>query len=284
MAVLIKHKINSAFFIRILMLSGAIFIANYVHAGAYVQLVSKNGDMVTGQVTAWPENDDNEANPCYGWSSCYVGIDVEYESGGPGLGNSCGSNNAGCISDAQKYATRGELRQAFQKKLGIPYTSSFRISSLSSVNCMGLFYIPEKTSVITNTSAIYPGSICGSFPEPSQECSITGPAELDHGTLSNDADLTSSYSTGDIEVSCLLEADIKIFTYSTDGIADKIYLDSEQNIYATLTVNGQPSDTGVPVHVLGNKTPKKLVLQSQLHGTPTAGEHSGNAVVLLSYQ
>lgn len=275
---------NSIFLIISIMLIVIFLMARTAYAGAYVQLINKNGWAVTGQVTAWPENDDNESNPCYGWSSCYVGIDVQYESGGPGLGNSCGSDNAGCIADAQKYATRGELRKAFQSKLGIPYTSSFLISGNSPAVCMGLFYISEKNGLINNAVSVYPGTICGPFPVTPQECSITGPSELDHGTLSNDADLTLSYSSGNIEVSCLLEADIKIFTYSTDGIADKIYLDSEKNIYATLTVDGQASDTGVSTHVQENNVPKTLVLKSQLHGTPAAGEYSGNAVVLLSYQ
>lgn len=280
----IWSKKNVAMFMAIILLLGFFFTASSAYAGAYVQLVSKSGWSVTGQVTAWPENDDNESNPCYGWSSCYVGIDVQYESGGPGLANSCGSDNIGCIADAQKYATRGDLRKAFQSKLGIPFSRSFLISGNSPAVCMGLFYVPEKNSNISNTVSIYPGTICGLFPDASQECSITGISELDHGTLNNDADLTASYASGNISVSCLLQADIKIFTYSTDGIADKIYLDSKQNIYATLTVDGQPSDSGVTTHVEAGNVPKTLVLQSQLHGTPSAGEYSGNAVVLLSYQ
>lgn len=274
---------NTTCFIRVFMLLATMFIANSVHAGAYVQLIARDGVMMTGQVTAWPQDDDDEPNPCYGWPRCYVGIDLNYDEGGPGLQDSCGGNNAGCVNVAQAYKTRGEVRANFARKLGIPYTTTFGTFT-SSAKCLGLFYSPEKVSGYSDKAALYPGSICGVIPDAQQVCSITAPAELDHGTLNSDVDLTTSTAQGNVVITCLYAADVKIFTYSTTGNIDKIYLDSDEMMYATLTIDGTPSANGVLVSVAANNVPKTALLRSQLHGTPVVGDHNANAVVLLAYQ
>lgn len=279
----IRNSKNVNYFIQIFILLAMIFIVNSAHAGAYVQLIARDGVTATGQVTAWTQDDDNEPNPCYQWSKCYVGMDLNYDQGGPGLADSCGGSDRGCIGYAQAYATRGELRKVFIQRFGIPYTHSFGTFT-TGAKCLGLFYSPEKVSGYSDKAELYPGSICGVVPDVQQECSITVPAELDHGTLNSDVDLTTSTAQGNVVITCLYAADVKIFTYSTTGNIDKIYLDSDEMMYATLTIDGTPSANGVLVSVAANNVPKTALLRSQLHGTPVVGDHNANAVVLLAYQ
>lgn len=256
----------------------AAFIS-HVHAGAYVLPVSYVGTTVVQRVVAWDET-DNIRNPCYGWSSCYLGPDVQYPNIGPGLYGTCIESN-NCIR-IENYATTRQVADAWKKAKGVPWTSNEYHVSNTQGTCVGMFYIRTPTVQDSNLSALFPNSVCGKLPPVNVSCNITLPATIDFGTITNENNqrLTKSI-TGNLVCSGG-STPVRVYAQSTTGEKD-LYLNSDNTLVTTMLLNNSDAFSGIKMN--GSTTPIDLTLQTTLlvRGRVEAGNYSGNILVYLAY-
>lgn len=248
-------------------------------AGAYVLPISYSADLwVVQEIVAWDEN-DTDLNPCYGWSSCYLGPDVLYPTHSPGLGGSCESNN--CIR-IESYRTRKQVLNAWISQKGLPHRSLPYKVQQPNATCVGLFYI-RIPSYSARDGAIFPGSVCGKLPPVNQQCNVVVPSAIDFGVV-NDIDVAGKQKTITGYVYCSQAGTIALYSQST--LSQKnTYLSQAQNFYATLNINGQDGWSGVSIATPGNNAMTNFTLQATLQApaSVSAGSYTGNAIVFISY-
>ncbi|WP_237385358.1 MrpH family fimbial adhesin [Xenorhabdus sp. Sc-CR9] len=255
--------------------------AKQVYGGAYVMPISieKDKTYVTLEIIAWTE-EEGIPNPCYKSRKCYVGPDVLYHEGAPGMHGACNDTNS-CLTDAQQYKTTADVMRAYKNKFSLPFQATFPILP-KNYECVGLFYA-ENTFPGFGNARQYPGSTCGKLPPPTQSCSIHVPAEISYGELTaSEVNNATRQTTGDVK--CNLAGEITVLGMSKDRQA-KIYLDSEQQLYSTLKVEDKEGLKGARIFVEKGFVPKSFTLTSQLHALsqPKAGKYEGTAIILLRY-
>ncbi|CCW32895.1 pilus assembly protein [Xenorhabdus nematophila] len=260
-----------------------LFSTPYVYAGAYVMPISidieGNQTYTTMEIIAWTE-EEGILNPCYGWNKCYVGPDVQYQDGPPGMQGACNDTDS-CLTNAQLYPTTADVMRAYKRKFSLPFKARFPIMPNTS-KCVGLFYAPYTSPGFGNAQQ-YRGSTCGKLPPPRQSCSIDVPAEISYGELTA-SEVNNATRQVPGYVRCKLAGEITILGMSKDR-QEKIYLDSRQQLYSTLKIEDKKGIDGKRIFVEKGFTPKRFTLTSQLHALsqPKAGNYEGTAIVLLSY-
>ncbi|MBF7997768.1 hypothetical protein [Rahnella laticis] len=262
---------------NILFLALMIFFTK-VYAGAYVLPVSYVGTRVVQKIVAWDEP-DNAKNPCYGWSSCYLGPDVKYPSIGPGLYGSC-IESGNCIR-IEKYETTKQVADAWKNAKGIPWVSNEYTVTNTEGTCVGVFYIQSPSIVDTDASSLFPGSVCGKLPPPNVSCNIAMPESIDFGVITNENNQNFTKSiTGSL--SCSASTPIKVFAQSTTGEKD-LYLNSGKTLVASVLLNNSNAFTGISM--TGTPATTSLTLQSTLSvkGQVSAGDYSGSILVYIAY-
>lgn len=262
----------------------AIFLAplKTAYAGAFVEpisYVSIGGGYgkVTQKIQQWEES-NNTPNPCYGWLTCSLGPDVLYPRNSPSLSGSCGAGH--CIR-IEQYRTLKQVSDAWKAQKGVPYTATFGVDSLDA-SCVGLFYIDKPTPNRLQARQV-PGSVCGVLPPVNQSCHVELPAQIPFGTLpANAVNGVFKQVTG--QVWCTLPGSIKVFGQSTLQ-RERIYFDSKETFFATLTINEKNAFSGVRFTLPGNSQRQNFTLKATLNSSspPDAGNYSANAIVFLAY-
>ncbi|MEQ1977270.1 pilus assembly protein [Xenorhabdus sp. SGI240] len=270
----------------LLKLAALLFLASttHVYGGAYVMPVnmvpSGNQAVTTMEIIAWTE-EEGIPNPCYGNTTCYVGPDVMYKNGyQPGMHGSC--NDARVCLNAGNYRTTADVMRAYKRKFGIPKRVTFTIIS-TEADCIGLFYTTEIDPGYGHAQQ-FPNSTCNKMPPPNQSCRIELPSEIAYGELTA-ADVNNATRTINGTFECAVGSNkIMLYARSTND-EDRIYLDSDKQIYSTLQINNQNAANGVNVVADGKNAVKDFTLTSVLHTLtpPKAGKYEGTAIVYLTY-
>ncbi|MBD2810429.1 pilus assembly protein [Xenorhabdus sp. Vera] len=257
--------------------------ATQVYGGAYVMPISieeeRGQTYATMEIIAWTE-EEGIPNPCYGWSQCYVGPDVQYQDNNPGMQGACKDTDS-CLKNAHLYQTTADVMRAYKKKFALPFKTRFPIMPLNS-KCVGLFYA-NRTFPGFGDARQYPGSTCGKLPPPKQVCEISVPSEIAYGELTAPEVNNATRSvTG--QVRCKLTGEIEVLGMSKDR-QEKIYLDSEQQLYSTLQINDKEGLKGARIFTRKGYVAQNFTLTSKLHALsqPKAGKYEGTAIILLSY-
>ncbi|WP_223281564.1 MrpH family fimbial adhesin [Xenorhabdus griffiniae] len=257
----------------------------YVYGGAYVMPVntfpSGNQAITTMEIVAWTE-EEGIPNPCYGNAICYVGPDVKYRNElWPGMQGSCEEAKV-CLNDAHKYPTTADVMRAYKHKFGIPKQVTFTIMT-TEADCIGLFYT-SKIDPGYGDAQQFPNSICNKMPPLNQRCEIHLPSEIAYGELTA-AEVNNATRTIDGTFKCAVGSDgIMLHARSTNN-EEKVYLDSDKQIYSTLQINYKNAADGVRVTTDGKNIGKNFKLTSVLHTLtpPKAGKYEGTAIVYLTY-
>ncbi|MCU5771607.1 hypothetical protein N5923_00200 [Erwiniaceae bacterium BAC15a-03b] len=256
--------------------------ARTVNAGAYVFPLSFTNNQVAHKLVSWDEN-DIDLNPCYGWPSCYVGLDVMYSSHAPSMYSSCGLNKH-CIR-IENYRTRKEVMEAWRSAMGIPFSGSFTVQD-STARCVGMFYIdqPKQPAPENYTAVRFPGSVCSELPPVNQACHVELQPEIDFGVLTSDeVNNQSREVTG--QLYCELTGQITLYGESLLGERN-IYLDGTQrNFYANLNIDNQDASGGVKFTLPGNNIRQNFALKATLFAAtpPDAGNYTGSGIVYITY-
>lgn len=230
------------------------------------------------KIVSWDE-DAGALNPCYGWSSCWVGPDVVYDVGPGNLGSCIGGGGENCI-EISKMRTAKEVSDAYRATLGIPKTATFN-SGMIGV-CTGLVYIQNPNGGYGQGS-LWPKSICGKIPPIDQSCDMSLPPIVDYGTLgSNSLDGKKATITG--QVTCSQSGMVRLYGRSRTG-EKNVFLNSNRSLYATLSINDSSAFDGVDVNVPGNRAPVNFSFTTtiQTSGKIDSGTYEGTAIVLLTY-
>lgn len=255
-----------------------VWYSSQAAAGAWVFPVSFTDLQITHRLAAWEEN-DSDLNPCYQWTSCYLGTDVMYRSHGPDMYSSCALNN-NCIR-IEQLRTRKQVMEAWRQAKGIPFTGVFKVERRQPT-CVGMFYIDKPRGL--SAGSLFPGSVCGELPPENQSCHITLPPEINFGVLNasriND---TAREVTG--KIWCSMAGTVSLFGASLLG-ERHIYFDgAERNFYGMLSINNQDATDGVRLTLPGNNLRQSFSLKATLQAktTPAAGNYSGNGIVYIRY-
>jgi hypothetical protein len=247
---------------------------------AAVQVETTNNVMtVTQTLYDWYEG-INTPNPCYGANECWIGPDIIYPTHQPSLAGSC--NNEGNCIEISKIPTALEVRDEFQRKFGIPSTFSYRTTDLSG-ECVGLFYIRHKPAHGLYDSFLWPNSICGKLPPPSQECDLKVPAEIDFGKL-NSSEINGRMEVVQAQVSCRLPGSIEV-SYRSQSGDKEIYFDDNKYFNSVLSFNNQPAGNSLLVDVPGDFQSIDFNITALLNsvGVVSPGDYSGHAVLFIGY-
>ncbi|CDG22488.1 fimbrial adhesin, MrxH [Xenorhabdus poinarii G6] len=257
----------------------------HAYAGAYVMPV--NMEVVYGQaratleIIAWTE-EEGIPNPCYGNEQCYVGPDVNYRNGyPPGMYGSCHDSRV-CLENAHLYPTTADVMRAYKRQFGVPIRVSFPIIS-TEADCVGLFY-SEKLNPEYGDAQQFPDSTCNKTPPPNQNCKLNLPSEIAYGELiAREVNNQTRTITG--QFSCAVYSDQIMLLARSINNEERVYLDSDRQIYSTLHINGKNAENGVNITAPGNNIPVSFNLKSVLHTItlPKPGQYEGTAVVFLTY-
>ncbi|CAI2043032.1 Uncharacterised protein [Serratia ficaria] len=247
-------------------------------AGAYMLPVSFVGLTVVQSLVAWDER-TSDLNPCYGWSSCFIGPDVLYSNGFPGLYGSC-VDAKNCLR-IENLRTAKEVEIAWKQSFGIPWTSKPYTVSGTDASCVGLFYA-QTPSRNGGNAILWPHSVCGKLPPQNQSCDVNLPTVIDFGTISQN-DISRVEKTIHGSVGCTQSGTVKIYSQSTFG-EGKIYFNNSKNFYSTLFLDGNSAWEGVDYNITGGVR-KNISLNAKLTANEIvrAGEFSGNAIIYIAY-
>lgn len=251
-------------------------------AGAWVAPVSYIDHQITHRLMAWEEN-DSDSNPCYQWSSCYLGTDAMYRSHTPTLYNSCQLNH-NCIR-IEHLRTRKQVMEAWRQQKGIPFTGIFAVESRLAT-CVGMFYIDRpRTPSSGNQSAMpFPGSVCSELPPENQSCHVMLPPEIDFGVL-NASQVNDASAEVSGQVWCSLAGTVMLSGQSLLG-ERHIYFDgAARNFSGTLSINGQNAVDGVSIRLPGDNLRQhfRLTATLQAKSQPAAGRYSGNGIIYITW-
>lgn len=223
-------------------------------------------------IMSWNEIGDEEPNPCYGASACWLKVNHVH-----------GSGLVGGLADAvphvalqiNSYPTTKDVRLALMQSSPLPLKGSIEHRGLnpSPYECVGLFYGPNQNNTISDT--LYPNSICGLIPPPVGVCEITPELlTLDHGSVSLE-DISGNIASATIQITCSREMEVKLVAADQQidlggGVLSNIYL-NDSNDSSGVNVQGVPSGTAV-----------NISSHLEKNGTVMAGEHLGSTVLLLA--
>ncbi|CAM3842952.1 pilus assembly protein [Xenorhabdus thuongxuanensis] len=268
----------------LLKLAALLFLVSATHAygGAYVMPVDtiSSGDqaITTMEIIAWTE-EEGIPNPCYGDTACYVGPDVMYKSGHrPGMYGSC--VDAKVCLDARNYRTTADVMRAYKLNFGIPKRVTFTIMTIDA-DCIGLFYTTDIKEGY-GLSQQFPNSTCNKMPPPNQVCKIELPSEIAYGELTA-TEVNNATKTIEGKFTCAIKGgQIMLHARSTNN-EEKVYLDSDKQIYSTLQINYKNAEDKVSVD--NKREINNFTLTSVLHTLtpPKAGKYEGTAIVYLTY-
>ncbi|WP_208951748.1 hypothetical protein [Rahnella sp. ChDrAdgB13] len=266
-------------FVYMIFLAFVIFFTGTTHviAGAALTDFSRNGSRVSLSVVAWSEA-AGVANPCYGYSSCYIGPEVSYTTFG--IGGLSGSCDSGACIRAEDLPTLADVAERYKKKHPLPYTAVFNIDHLQDTSsCVGMTFI--GTPSYGGHAVLLPGSTCTVIPPDNSRCSIDIPPYIEHGTLPVSA---INGNTASVTGSAVCNFDGEaVITTSADGGTNSIYLNGV-NLTSQIEVNGHNATEGIVFNVLANQ-PSTLTFTSTLraNGLISSGEYSGTAIVYVNY-
>lgn len=250
----------------------------YVNAGAALSNFSRNYNRVSLSVIAWSEA-KGVANPCFGWSSCYVGPDVRYSRFGiGGLYGSCIESGA-CVR-AEDLPTLADVAKRYKQKHPLPFNVSFNIDHLEdTASCIGMAYINYPS--LSAIGKLVPGSACVVIPPDHKYCEINIPAYIEHGTLSasvingNTASVAGSFT-------CNYKGRAKIFTVA-DGGTNHVRL-NVSNLISEVKINEHDATQGVVLKVSANQlTPLNVTSTLKSSGSIPPGNYSGSVIVYINY-
>lgn len=255
----------------------AFLLSQQAMAGAYMLPVSFANWTVVQSLVTWDES-YSDLNPCYGWTSCFIGPDVKYSTRSPGLYGSCVDSN-NCLR-IEKYRTAKEVEAAWKLSFGVPWTSKPYVVNGLDASCVGVFYI--KTPSMSGGAALWPNSVCGKLPPQNQSCDVSIPTVIDFGILPQNEIFgveRTIYGT----VGCIKSGTVKIYAQSTLG-EGRTYLNNNRNFYSTLFLDGNSAWTGVDYHLTGG-TRRNINLKATLtaNATVSPGVFSGNAIIYIAY-
>ncbi|MBE8596609.1 MrpH family fimbial adhesin [Xenorhabdus sp. BG5] len=271
----------------LLKLAALLFLVSttHVYGGAFVMPVntfpSGNQAITTMEIAAWTE-EEGIPNPCYGNANCYVGPDVKYKNGHwPGMQGSCEGARV-CLNDANKYPTTADVMRAYKHKFGIPKQVTFTIMT-TEADCIGLFYT-TKIDPGYGQAQQFPNSTCNKMPPLNQRCEIHLPSEIAYGELTA-TEVNNATRTIDGTLKCAVSSNKIMLHARSAHNEEKVYLDSDKQIYSTLQINQKNAANGVNVTTDGKNVATPFTLTSVLHTLtpPKAGKYEGTAIVYLTY-
>lgn len=273
-----KNIINKYFLSFFIFLCSMISSCNAT-AGAIVTNFHRNDGTVTATVAAWTEP-EGIPNPCYGWSSCYVGLDVDYA--GYGIGGLYGSCQAhGCLN-IEGLKTTADVARGYKKIHPLPFTYTFHVTnSDDSTTCAGMVFIDKPSRYDDEQAELFPGSVCTPIPPDNYQCSLTIPPYIDHGVLGAESLNGNSVSVIG-EIKCNYDGQMTISTISDSG--DNIVHLKGDSVISTITVNEKNAKDGLILKTMKNRAVDvrvKSTLTSD--GTVTSGSYKGNILIYVNY-
>lgn len=234
-------------------------------------------------LTAWTSESDSQPNPCYhnGAPYCWVFLRIKDVSnfGWVGVDESI---------DAVDMKTIGEVREAYIKKNGIPFTVGTVATTYDPFACAAILYAPGSYGVsyikLTQKPLVYPTSMCALPPPPVGTCKITGDVIIDYGSVSADM-LSGARKSGSTSIECNTASTVSfvVFDSKSDQPDGEVSLRSDGSLSAKLTIDGTPASNGKTYDIPENSS-VNVTVDSELvvNGTPEAGPFSGSAVAILS--
>lgn len=275
------------FLLKFMVICATLLPAQSAMAGAYVMPINvvpgaggQGLPQVTQEIIYWDE-DNFTLNPCHGVSQCWLGPDVLYSTNYPSLRGTCEFYD-NCI-EISGYQYAYQVMNAFKASKGIPYRATFDISS-TDATCVGLFYVPHKPANAVFDSQLWPGSTCGNLPPTNQFCSVSLPAYIDHGSISN-TNLNGQTKDINGSVSCTEPANLNVYARSTTG-ERYVYLNPNKNLYSDPYINNQDAWYGVNITTPGGNVSSSFTFTSKLvttGGTIAPGYYTGNSIVIISF-
>ena len=273
-----KNIMNECFLSFFILLCSMISSCNAT-AGAIITNFHRSDSTVTATVAAWTEP-EGIPNPCYGWSSCYVGPDVDYA--GHGIGGLYGSCNAGGCLAIENLKTTADVARGYKKQHLLPFTYTFHIIDFyNSTTCAGMVFIKEPSLDSHAHAEPFPGSACTTVPPDNYQCSLTIPPYIDHGVLGAES-LNGNSMTVIGKIKCNYSGQMTISTISDSG--DNIVHLKGDSLISTITVNEKNAKDGLILKTMKNQTVDvriKSTLTSD--GTVTSGSYKGNVLMYVNY-
>jgi hypothetical protein len=236
-------------------------------------------------IESW-DTDDPSPNPCYGQSSCAVGINHRHT--GADTGGTAPVNPSASIVGSAAHPqivtlkTIGELSRYYQSIYPLPIQGDTRhLGESITQECVGLFYSTGSSSSVSGEHArLMPGSVCGIAPPPVGVCSIDEEQlDLNHGVLQEN-ELAGNTARGSLHVHCSQKMDIVMYIRTANH--GRLELGKEAGVYTTLRVNDVPGNEGYPFSAdeFGVTIPVTSTLG--VTGTVKAGDYSGQSVAILA--
>ena len=248
-------------------------------AGAIITNFDRQGTKVTATVATWTEP-KGIPNPCYGWSSCSVGPEVDYAT--YGIGTLVGSCEAGGCIRAEDLRTTADVARRYMETKHLPFTYTFVIGHPNdSAACAGIAYIREPMYRPYVHGDLFPGSICRAIPPDNFRCTLDIPPYIDHGTLSA-REVNGNSASVNGKVSCNYDGQLTLSTLSDSG--DNVVHLKDNAVISTVTVNNKNATNGLVLKIRENN-PINFKVTSTLSsdGTVTSGSYKGNLLVYVNY-
>lgn len=249
----------------------------YVIAGAALTDFSRNGSTVSLSVVAWSEL-AGVPNPCYGYSSCYVGPDVRYSAYGiGGLYGSCMEANA-CVR-AEDLPTLADIAERYKKKHPLPYSVTFTIDHLEDKSsCIGMVYIDKPS--FAGHAKLLPGSTCVVIPPNKTRCEVNIPPYIQHGTLST-KEINGNTVSVIGSVICNYSGTAMI---SISADADNVIYLNDSKMVSEVKINGENPASGITLDVsTNNSAPLSITSTLRSNGVIVAGKYTGSALFYVNY-
>lgn len=172
-----------------------------------------------------------------------------------------------------------ELREClFKNGLSIPLTGTvIHIGQSLTEECVGLF----SGEMLATETTLLPGSVCGIAPPPTGGCTLPESVTLDHGTLSTN-NISGNTISQEITIECTKQIDGRPYI---EGLDDGVLDLGDNSIYSTLSINNtKVTDRGVAVNLLIGENSLQIKSTLSVNGTPSAGSHLGQGIMILALE
>lgn len=244
-----------------------------------VNVLSQIGSIYEVIINNWTE-DGNTPNPCYGETSCYVGVDVQYFDHNPGMYGVCIESHH-CLTNAGQYATTQEVLAAYSNQVGLSNMLGINAEG-STIDCAALFYITQQPDTQEHVARIWPGSACTPL-HPNTACKLIIPDTIDFGTVNNSQikGLTKHISA---VASCTKSATLNFYLASDDQ-SDNVMLNADNTLWAIMAINDQSAVTGATAEVVTHGS-ASFDVSATLNSSKNiaAGSYSGVAALVLTFE
>ncbi|MBU5412422.1 MrpH family fimbial adhesin [Serratia ureilytica] len=233
-------------------------------------------DKMTYQVVYW-DTTSTAYNPCYGKSSCRIGVGFQPGNGEPTSGVLAGTDSlVAYIHGIEKVQTMGEVAKIYSNYFQLGSTQTSEGSGFGNKKlCYAM-----KWSIGNGPVNLVSGAYC-SYTDPGpplNTCYIDGPITIDHGTVNTGSDSTRTVTS---TVSCLERTQVRLRFLGLTN--DRLSLGSG-GITTKLSLNGDSGTQGTLVNVEKARN-TEFQIESYIESIPdgNTGLKQGSAMLILEF-